>query len=239
MDVLSEWGATADRYEWMEPTLLLDGILREQKRLISGYGGSLVTDRDRFDEARNPAHVALSLMGEPTLYPMLDELIREIRKRSMTSFLVSNGSRPEVIGSVKPTQLYLSLNAPDETTYMRIANPCINMWPSILKSLEELKESESRTVVRITLIRGQNNFNIAGYAKLLEIAEPDFIEVKAYMHLGFSRKRLTRDAMPEHADVTSFAKEIADALGYTLADEVALSRVALLTKNETDSKRIL
>jgi tRNA wybutosine-synthesizing protein 1 len=239
VDALSDRGLMADYGDWIEPDELLDGIQREQQRLISGFGGSEVTDRIRLEEAKSPAHVAISLMGEPTLYPMLDELIREIGRRSMTSFLVSNGSRPDVIGRVKPTQLYLSLNAPDEPTYMRIANPPVNMWSSILESLEWLKGSPSRTVVRITLVRGQNNFHPDGYAKLLETAEPDFVEVKAYMHLGSSRKRLTREAMPEHAEVRDFARKLAWELGYTFAEEVALSRVALLTKSEATRDRFL
>src|SRR5512137_121035 len=63
---------------WMEPKDLLDGILREQQRILSGYGGAKTTDLTRLGEAQHPAHVAISLMGEPTLYPYLDELIWEI-----------------------------------------------------------------------------------------------------------------------------------------------------------------
>ena len=59
-------GASGD---WIEPAELLDGILEEQQRLISGYGGSPeTTDSARLEEAKSPAHVAVSLMGEPTLY---------------------------------------------------------------------------------------------------------------------------------------------------------------------------
>jgi tRNA wybutosine-synthesizing protein 1 len=70
------------------------------------------------------------------------------------------------------------------------------------------------------------------YTKLLEQAEPDFVEVKAYMHLGRSRARLSREAMPDHAEILTFAGELSDTLGYRLEDDVPLSRVALLTSGK-------
>jgi tRNA wybutosine-synthesizing protein 1 len=69
------------------------------------------------------------------------------------------------------------------------------------------------------------------YARLLEMAEPDFVEAKAYMHLGRSRARLKREAMPSHDEIMSFSAELAEALGYKIADAVPLSRVALLSSN--------
>lgn len=229
----------ADQGGWIEPSELLDGIMSEQQRLISGYGGSETTDHSRLEEARHPAHVAISLIGEPTLYPMLDELIIEIKRRKMTSFLVSNATQPDVISRVRPTQLYLSLNAPDEGTYKRVCNPDVYNWSRILESLEELGNSASRTVVRITLAKGVNLFDPEGYAKLIELAEPDFVEVKAYMHLGSSRSRLSREAMPEHAEVVRFAKDLSKIMDYSYSDEVPLSRVALLSKVEDENKRLL
>jgi tRNA wybutosine-synthesizing protein 1 len=218
---------------WVEPKELLDGILREQQRILSGYGGAKTTDTARLEEAKRPVHVAISLMGEPTLYPYLDELIREIGRRNMTSFLVTNGTRPDILEGLRPTQLYLSLNAPDEDLYHRISNPSSSkLWERIGESLSVLRDSPSRTVVRMTMIRGLNMFDPEGYARLLEMAEPNFVEAKAYMHLGRSRARLNRDAMPEHSEIISFATKLSTALGYELADEVPLSRVALLASGK-------
>ncbi|HWQ19745.1 MAG TPA: 4-demethylwyosine synthase TYW1 [Methanotrichaceae archaeon] len=218
--------------DWLEPKELLDGILREQARILTGYGGAETTDRSRLSEAQSPAHVAISLMGEPTLYPYLDELIREIKSRSMTSFIVTNGTRPEVLETLRPTQLYLSLNAPDEDLYRKVSNPAGDLWPRVIESLSMLKDISTRTVVRMTVARGLNMHDAAGYARILQSGEPDFVEVKAYMHLGKSRLRLSRDAMPEHTEVVNFAQEISYALGYKLADEVPLSRVALLSSGK-------
>jgi len=217
--------------DWIEPAKLLDGILIEQQRLISGYGGAPeTTDSARLKEAKEPAHVAISLMGEPTLYPMIKELVEEIKGRGMTAFLVTNGTNPEAIAEVRPTQLYISLNASNEETYRRVCNPRSNLWRRFMESLERMRDSPVRTVARLTLARGLNMNDPRGYAKLIETAEPDFVEVKAYMHLGSSQNRLGRDSMPSHEEVIDFAKDLSSALGYTLKDDVPLSRVALLSR---------
>jgi len=215
-----------------EPKELMDGILFEQQRILSGYGGAKTTDLARLKEAQSPKHVAISLMGEPTLYPHLKELIEEISRRDMTSFLVTNGTKPDVLQDLRPTQLYLSLNAPDSILYERICNPRGDLWGKILESLVIMKDHPSRTVVRMTLARGMNmNMqDIEGFTRLLDRAEPDFVEVKAYMHLGRSRERLDRSSMPSHSEIMEFASILGESIGYNLAGEVPLSRVALLSR---------
>jgi len=111
-----------------------------------------------------------------------------------------------------------------------------------------------RTVIRITCMQGLNMLNPAGYAELLEIANPDFIEVKAYMHLGYSRKRLSREAMPAHRQVKEFASEIAERLAaaasdakakananynYRIVDESEISRVVLISNVSLEKKALL
>lgn len=216
--------------EPMEPAELLEGILRGQQRFISGYGGSSTTDPVRLVEAREPKHMAISLMGEPTLYPYLKEFIDLVSRRGMTSFLVSNATHPEVLAELRPTQLYLSLNAPDEERYRRICNPTKDLWSRILESLELLKEHRCRSVIRMTLVRGQNIVGLEDYARLIGDAEPDFVELKAYMHLGRSRTRLERTAMPQHSEILALADSLAGLLGYHLEADVPLSRVALLSR---------
>jgi tRNA wybutosine-synthesizing protein 1 len=213
----------------LEPEALLDGILLGQQKFLSGYGGAKTTDMERLAEARRPKHVALSLMGEPTLYPYLKELIDLIRLRGMTSFVVSNATNPKVLAELQPTQLYLSLNAPDEELYRRVCRPAADLWPRILESLEIIKQHRCRSVIRLTLVRGLNMERPEDYARLIARAEPDYVEVKAYMHLGRSRDRLTREAMPQHYEIMEFARTLGEALGYELEADVPLSRVALLS----------
>jgi len=161
------------------------------------------------------------------------EVIDLFHRDEMTTFVVSNGTQPEMIAKIAPTQLYLSLNAPDEDTYLKVCNPCGNFWAEIQESLRVLGRSKTRTrtAVRITLIKGVNMFDPEGYARLLRTCEPDYIEVKAYMHVGFSQKRLDRAAMPDHEEVRLFASEIGDAVGYRIADDSRISRVVLLSRD--------
>jgi tRNA wybutosine-synthesizing protein 1 len=222
--------------EILEPEALLDGILCGQQKFLSGYGGAKTTDPARLAEARHPKHVALSLMGEPTLYPYLPELLALIRNRAMTSFLVSNATNPMVLAGLRPTQLYLSLNAPDEEMYRRVCRPAGQLWPRILESLDIVHEHRCRSVIRMTLARGLNMERPEDYARLIARAEPDFVELKAYMHLGRSRDRLTREAMPSHEEILQFAGELSKALGYELQADVPLSRVALLSSRRVDRK---
>jgi tRNA wybutosine-synthesizing protein 1 len=222
----------------LEPAALLDGILSGQQKFLSGYGGAKTTDPERLDEARVPMHVALSLMGEPTLYPYLKELIELIHKRGMTTFVVSNATNPEVLADLLPTQLYLSLNAPDEEMYRRVCRPAGELWPRILESLEIIKQHRCRSVIRLTLARGLNMVRPEDYARLIARAEPDYVEVKAYMHLGRSRDRLTREAMPQHSEIMEFARSLGDALGYELEADVPMSRVALLSSRRVERSLI-
>jgi tRNA wybutosine-synthesizing protein 1 len=215
--------------EPLEPAALLEGIMQGQQKFLSGYGGAKTTNVERLLEAREPKHIALSLMGEPTIYPYLKELIDLISKRGMTSFLVSNATHPEVLAELKPTQLYLSLNAPDDLLYRRVCNPTGDLWPKIQESLDLMKQHHCRSVVRMTMVRGLNMGRPEDYARIIEKAEPDFVEVKSYMHLGRSRDRLDRAAMLEHSEIVSYASAIGDVLGYQLEAEVPLSRVALLS----------
>jgi tRNA wybutosine-synthesizing protein 1 len=95
--------------------------------------------------------------------------------------------------------------------------------------LEILKEHRCRSVIRMTLAKGLNMVRPEDYARVIERAEPDFVEVKAYMHLGRSRARLEREAMPQHHEILNYARTLAGELGYNLEAEVPLSRVALLS----------
>lgn len=219
--------------EWDSPEEIVESCLAEQRRLVSGYGGSEFMDKKKGKEAFEPKHVAISLSGEPTLYPYLPELIEEFHKKGMTTFVVTNGTNPDVVGEIKPTQLYISLNAPDKETYEKVCAPLGDTWNNIKQSLEVMRDFKTRTAVRITLTKGVNMMNPEGFARLIEPAEPDYVELKAYMHLGFSRRRLAQDNMPSHEEVRDFSKLIAQALGYYTADESEISRVVLLSKDGT------
>ncbi|MEM1822940.1 MAG: 4-demethylwyosine synthase TYW1 [Candidatus Hadarchaeales archaeon] len=215
-----------------DPSLILDLAIRAQRELLSGFGGNPVVNRKKFEEAKNPKHCAISLAGEPTFYPKIAELIEECAKRGMTSFLVSNGMHPKVLEKIpSPSQLYISVLAPNEELYRRLCSPLIqDGWNRLLQSLDVLRSFKGRTAIRITLIRGMNMDDPAAYAPLVIRAEPDFVEVKGYMWVGYSRSRLKLENMPSHADVTSFASELSSATGYRISGEQPASRVVLLKR---------
>jgi len=212
---------------WDDPKFIVEESIKAQHRLLSGFHGTPNVNKKKLAEAYKPNQVAISLIGEPTLYPMLDELIEEYKKRGFTTFVVSNGTNPDVIEKINPYQLYISLTAYDEETHLMLNRPSKNYWEEINRSLEILRE-KNRTVLRLTLIKGYN-MNAEKYVKLIEKASPKFIEAKAYMYLGYSRLRLPKTAMPTHEEVKIFAEELSKLTGYEIKDESEISRVVLLT----------
>ena len=67
---------------------------------------------ERLADAFNVRHCALSLVGEPIMYPRINEMLRELHNRSISSFLVTNAQFPDRIRDLDPvTQLYVSVDA--------------------------------------------------------------------------------------------------------------------------------
>ncbi len=214
-----------------EPSAIVEGAIAEQKRIISGYWGHPSVDKQKLKEASKPNNVAISLAGEPTTYPHIDELVEEFKSRGMTTFLVTNGQNPGKIAVVRPTQLYLSLIAYDEELYKRINRPQVrDGWKRLSEGIEAFKSNHSKKVVRITLVRGYNLEEPERFAPLIEAADPDFIEPKGYVHVGYSRRRLERSDMPTLDEVLEFSRRLADATGYAVKDFSADSKVALLKR---------
>jgi tRNA wybutosine-synthesizing protein 1 len=219
---------------------LMDAVLMANLRSLGGYnpGAGADVSEKKYKEARDPKHVAISLAGEPTLYPMISDLIDEIHHRGMTSFLVTNGTRPDVLSTMSlPTQLYVTLAAPDESTYRRLCKPGIrNGWESILKSQETLQSLSTRTVNRLTMVAKRNMHDVRAYSKLIDLGEPDFVEVKGYMFLGSSRNRLDQSNAPSHREIRAFSETLAALTGYYLLDEQVESRVVLLSRSKQIKK---
>ncbi len=223
-------GNTMENVKINEPKEIISGCIEAQRKLISGFKGFKGTNLKKWKEANNPNQAAISLAGEPTLYPKISELIQEFHKQGFTTFLVTNGQFPERLENLKePTQFYLSLDAPDKENYKKIDNPQLSdFWERLNKSLEIMNSFSCRKVIRLTMVKNWNMRNPEGYAKLIKKANPDFIEVKGYMHVGFSQKRLPREAMPTHEEVKEFANKISELTDYEYKDEQRESRVVLL-----------
>jgi tRNA wybutosine-synthesizing protein 1 len=217
-----------------DPESIVTESLHAQRRLVSGFGGVPdLVERGMFQEALEPRHAAISLAGEPTLYPRIGDLIEEYDRLGMTTFLVTNGSRPDVLSNLgkEPTQLYVSLSAPDEELHRTINNPMIpGTWQQLQETLELFDSLRScRRVIRLTMVRDLNMVHPDRYAKMIERASPDFVEVKAYMYVGWSRYRLEMSNMPSFGEIQEFSREISQESGYDKCMEYAPSRVVLLT----------
>ena len=224
-------GTTMNGIELDEPPNIAEKALSEQKRIISGYWGHQQIDKERLKEATQPSNVAISLAGEPTTYPYIGELVEEFKKRALTTFLVTNGQNPDRIPEVNPTQLYLSLIAYDKGLYKKINAPQLkDGWERLNQSIEAFRDNRARKVIRITLVRGYNLEAPEKFARLIEAAEPDFIEPKGYVHVGYSRRRLKRSDMPSLEEVLEFAKSLSSETGYAFKDYSSDSKVALLEK---------
>ena len=217
--------------EYDDPKSIVDGAIEAQNKLLCGYYGNDKANKKKLEEMKNPTNAAISLAGEPTLYPKIDELIGEFNRRDFTTFVVSNGQCPDRLGNLEndPYQLYLSLDAPDEKTFNEVCRPRISdAWSNLNESLELLSSFNSRTCIRNTCVKGRNMENPEEYAKLIEKADPDYVEVKAYMFVGSSRQRLSLENMPLFSEVKEFAKKIGDECGKELVNESEVSRVVLL-----------
>jgi tRNA wybutosine-synthesizing protein 1 len=202
-------------------------------RLLSGYKANPKVARQKLEEAKSPNQVAISLSGEPTLYPRLGELIRLFHKNGFTTFLVSNGTIPEALSTLseEPTQLYISSCAPDETTFNSLCRPLVkNAWQKQMETLDFLQSFRCPTVMRMTLVRDHNLHHPEKYAKLVEKANPTYLEPKAYMHVGFSRLRLSYDNTPSYKEVSDFAVSLSNETGFAVLNESKESRVFLLSK---------
>ncbi|MFC2175186.1 4-demethylwyosine synthase TYW1 [archaeon] len=220
--------------EWDEPEQVIEECEEGQRLLLTGYGGNEECDKKKLAEAQQPNQAAISLAGEPTLYPKIGGLIEEFHKRNYTTFLVTNGLLPERLAEITlPTQLYLSLDAPNEKVHKKTNVPLApNSWERINETLELFPSLDTRKVIRITMVKGWNDFAPEDYARLIEKSGADFIEVKAYMFVGASRQRLTMENMPQHHEVKAFADKVAEGLGYKVAAEHEPSRVVLLSSGE-------
>ena len=218
------------------PKEIVDGVILAQRRIISGY--KPFVPEKKWEEARNPVHAAISLAGEPLLYPWMPELVQEFADRKITTFVVTNGTIPEgferfLDQGIFPTQTYVTLPAPNPDIYQEICRPLIpNGWEALGQSLKLLGEFPTRTVLRLTIGKNLNMFKPKSYAKLIEEVRPSFVEVKGVVHVGSAQKRISREAMPSHNDIRTFTQQINQYIGYELVGEKEDSQVAILSSGK-------
>ena len=235
-----------------DPIEILDGIIEARKKLLIGFKGSKIADLKTLEEGMTPKLFTMSLSGEPTLYPRIGEMFKEIRRRGAVSFLVTNGLNPDVIRNFKddefPTQITVSTNAPNEPLF-KIWHRSLkeNAWEVFNETLDLMNslQGKVRRVIRLTLVdvgeEGQFNKttnmseeNVKEYCDIIRKAQPDFIHVKGYKSVGYARPRMGYDNQPWFEAVQDYATKMQKDLsndGYRIAEQDERSCIVMLAKD--------
>lgn len=205
--------------EWrwkMDPAeKILQDALEKHQNMIRQFRGVPGVKPERYREGLEVKHCALSLVGEPIMYPEINGFIRLLHSHNISSFLVTNAQFPEEIRSLVPvTQLYVSVDASTKDSLKKIDRPLFkDFWPRFLDSLKALGEKRQRTVYRLTLVKAWNVEEMQAYSELIALGQPDFIEVKGVTYCGeSSASSLTMANVPWHQEVVAFVQQLADML---------------------------
>ena len=218
-----------------EPKDIIDAMIYQQRKLIAGYNKHSEVTKEKYSEAYNPKHAAISLSGEPTFYPKINELIEEFTSRNMTTFLVTNGTNPEVLAELDtlPTQLYVTLIAPNREAFKKTARPSVeNAWEKVMETIELLPSLDTRKVIRLTLVPEYNMIEPENYAKLFLRSEAHFLEPKGFMSVGDARKRLSYEQMPRFPKILEFSEQIIEGTDLKIIDSKEDSAVTLIAKED-------
>jgi len=213
--------------EWrwkMEPAeFILKGALENHYKMINEFKGVPGVLPEKLEEGMQAKHCALSLVGEPIMYPEINKFVKLLHREGISSFLVTNAQFPDAIRDMEPcTQLYVSIDASTKDSLKKIDRPLFkDFWERFLASLAELKKKGQRTVYRLTLVKGWNAEEMDNYAKLVDIGQPDLIEIKGVTFCGSSKaSTLTMQNVPWHTEVVRFVSDLVERLpGYEIASE--------------------
>ena len=223
----TEW-----RWKMESAEFIFSGALDNHRKMINEFKGVPGVLPDKLAEGMVVKHCALSLVGEPIMYPEINKFVRLLHQEKVSSFLVTNAQFPEAIRNMEPvTQLYVSVDASTKESLKKIDRPLFkDFWERFIESLKELKSKGQRTVYRLTLVKGWNAEEMDNYARLVELGEPDFIEIKGVTFCGSSKaSTLTMDNVPWHSEVVRFVSELVSRLGsYAIASEHEHSNCVLV-----------
>ncbi|RWS01460.1 S-adenosyl-L-methionine-dependent tRNA 4-demethylwyosine synthase-like protein, partial [Dinothrombium tinctorium] len=224
----TEW-----KWEMDPPEMIVEEAIKNHCKMIKEFKGVPGVLPERFEEGLQIKHCALSLVGEPIMYPQINKIIRFLHERKISTFLVTNAQFPQAIQELDPvTQLYVSVDASSKESLKRIDRPLFkDFWQRFLDSLKALSSKRQRTVYRLTLVKSWNNEELEGYAKLISIGKPDFIEIKGVTYCGSSKgSNLTMNNVPWHEEVVNFVKLLTNYIDsdYEIASEHEHSNCVLV-----------
>mmetsp|Transcript_10592 Transcript_10592/g.19764 ORF Transcript_10592/g.19764 Transcript_10592/m.19764 type:complete len:632 (+) Transcript_10592:177-2072(+) len=203
------------RWKIDDPNEIVEQAVKEHISMIKEARGIPGVKKDRWQEAHTVRHCALSLVGEPIMYPRIDEFLADLHRRKISTFLVTNGQHPQAIESLRPiTQLYVSVDASTPETLEAIDRPLFkDAWDRLRSSLKSLKHKGQRTVARLTVVKGWNSDEIEGYAKLIALGHCSLVEVKGVTFCGKSdASNLNMSNTPWHHEVVAMVKKLQQEL---------------------------
>lgn len=207
---------TSWRWKTDDPIYIVNEGLKAQEAMIREYRGVPgVEETGRFKEGLQVKHCALSLVGEPIMYPHINELLEDLHKRHISTFLVTNAQFPEQIRQLTTcTQLYVSIDGTNPEQLKRIDRPLFkDYWERFRRSLLYVRDRRERTVYRVTLVKDYNDMDPQSYVELIALGAPDLIELKGVTFAGPSLTGGVRMAnVPTHSEVIEFAKSVVDHL---------------------------
>ncbi len=183
---------------------------------------------ERWQEALDPKHVAISLSGEPTLYRQLPAAHRSLQREGLYNISREQRYKSRYACPLPPVpDVCLARCTGSGDLYC-----CMSPAGGLLGTGKREPCPAGNTTFRSAdhPCQGFNDFAPEKYAAILQDSGASFVEVKGYMYLGYSRNRLVRENMPEHERVRSFAEKIAAACDYRIKDENILSRVVCLER---------
>lgn len=212
---------TTWRWEVDQPDKIVEGALAGHYTKIKQMRGVPGVLMDRFEEAFKVRHCALSLVGEPIFYPYINEFVKMLHEKDISTFLVCNAQHPDQLRTLnKVTQLYVSIDAPTKQELKTVDRPLFrDYWERLEQCLDILRtvQSHQRTVFRLTLVKGFNmsESDVGGYADLVERGMPSLIEIKGATYCGSSEGNgnpLTMQNIPFYEECVSFVKRLDNEL---------------------------
>ena len=112
------------RWQMDDAETLVTSAISEHKGMIKQMKGVPGVLPERLAEGMDPRHCALSLVGEPIMYPEIDKFVSLLHAKRISTFLVTNAQFPDAITNLPPiTQLYVSVDAATPETLKAIDRP--------------------------------------------------------------------------------------------------------------------
>ena len=112
------------RWQMDDAETLVTSAISEHKGMIKQMKGVPGVLPGRLAEGMDPRHCALSLVGEPIMYPEIDKFVSLLHAKRISTFLVTNAQFPDAITNLPAiTQLYVSVDAATPETLKAIDRP--------------------------------------------------------------------------------------------------------------------